>query len=297
MQMLMVATPDHRGLEVLRAGPEDAPPLLFHFGTPGAAVEFPQIADEVLRRGWQFIGYSRPGYGDSTANQGRSVADAAPDVVAILDHLGHDTFVTVGWSGGGPHALACAALLPERCLAAATIASVAPYDADGLDWFAGMAPESRLELAAALESRAALTAYLEAAVPRLAIITGKEIAAELGGLVDEVDRRALSGDFADVLAALSRRAVATGIEGWRDDDLAFVRPWGFDVTELTAPLSIWQGFRDRMVPFDHGRWLASRIPTATSHLYDDEGHLSIVHRIGQILEELDAAGRRRGSQS
>jgi pimeloyl-ACP methyl ester carboxylesterase len=123
-------------------------------------------------------------------------------------------------------------------------------------------------------------------VPGLAAVTGEEVAAALGGLVDEVDRAAITGEFADVLARSFRHAVATGIAGWRDDDLAFAKGWGFDLSKITVPVSVWQGAHDRMVPFEHGKWLAANIPTATVHLYDDEGHLSLVQKLEHIVSDL-----------
>ena len=142
-------------------GQQDGFPLVWHGGTPTAAPEIPHVVRAVTGRGWQLVTYSRPGYAGSTVHPGRNVADAAGDVVAVLDHLRLDRFVTLGWSGGGPHALACAALLPGRCAAAATHAGVAPYDAAGLDWLKGMGPENHAEFGAAVESVETLTTYLE----------------------------------------------------------------------------------------------------------------------------------------
>jgi len=281
-----VRTKDGRDLEVLRDGPPGARPLIYHSGTPTAAVEFPPLADAAADRGWQLVTWSRPGYGDSTPNPGRSVADVTTDTAAVLDHLGQDSFVTLGWSGGGPHALACAALMPDRCAAAATLAGVAPYPAEGLDWLAGMGPENVEEFGASIESPVALTIYLEAQVPDLAEVTGEQVAEMLGGLIDEVDRAALTGDFADMLAAALRRAVSSGIAGWRDDDLAFAKPWGFDLSDITVPVSVWQGAHDRMVPYAHGTWLAAHIPGAHVHLHADEGHLSLASQLPRILDDL-----------
>jgi pimeloyl-ACP methyl ester carboxylesterase len=283
---LTIRTGDGRDLEVLRSGRSDAFPLVYHSGSPTAAHEHPAMQQAAGSQGWQVVTFSRPGYAGSTPAEGRSVADVAADVTAVLDQLGLDRFVTLGWSGGGPHALATAALLPDRCLAAATLAGVAPYDADGLDWFDGMGPENLEEFGAAVESREALETFLHPVAAGLAAVTGEQVAAELGGLIDEVDESALTGDFADVVADAFRRAVSAGIAGWRDDDLAFVRPWGFDLADLRVPVSVWQGAHDRMVPFAHGTWLAAHMPGARVHLYDDEGHLSLVAQLPRILADL-----------
>ncbi|MCW2527610.1 MAG: alpha/beta hydrolase fold protein [Pseudonocardiales bacterium] len=152
---------DGRKLEVLATGPSDGRAFVFHNGTPTAAVAFGPMVDVVTARGLRFVTYSRPGYAGSDPHPGRTVADAAGDVSAIVDHLGIGEFVTAGWSGGGPHALATTALLPDRCRAAATIAGVAPFSAQGLDWLRGMGEENLEEFAAAIEGESSLTSWLE----------------------------------------------------------------------------------------------------------------------------------------
>ena len=284
-----VRTPDGRNLDVLRHGAPDAFPLVFHCGTPNAPAEFPQLFDAVTDRGWQLVAHARPGYAGSARHDGRSIADAASDVAAILDHIGQTEFVVLGWSGGGPHALACAALLPDRCRAAASLAGVAPYDAGGLDFLAGMGPENVEEFGAAARSHDELRDFLENFAAGLRDITAEQVAGELGGLIDHVDRGALTGELAASMARMLRRAVSTGIAGWFDDDLAFVKPWGFDLDTIPVPVSIWQGAHDKMVPFAHGEWLADHVPNARVHLYDDEGHLSLVNQLPRILEDLSAA--------
>jgi pimeloyl-ACP methyl ester carboxylesterase len=270
----------------MRHGPPDGRALVFHVGTPNAPDVFPLLTDALDERGWQLVAYARPGYAGSARREGRSVADAAADTAAVLDDLGIDRFVTIGWSGGGPHALACAALLPDRCDAAASLAGVAPFDAEGLDFLAGMGPENVEEFSVAARSRTELEAFLERDAEKLATVTGGEIGASLGGLVDDVDREALTGELAETMARMLRRALSTGIAGWLDDDLAFVKPWGFDLSQITVPVSIWQGAHDQMVPFAHGEWLAAHVPGARVHLYDDEGHISLVQQLPRILDEL-----------
>jgi pimeloyl-ACP methyl ester carboxylesterase len=284
-----VRAADRRELEVLRHGPASAFPLVFQFGTPNAPAEFAALFDAVDARGWQLVAYARPGYAGSSRHEGRSVADAAGDVATILDAFELGRFVTVGWSGGGPHALACAALLPDRCAAAASLAGVAPYDAAGLDFLAGMGAENVDEFSRAAGSRADLEAMLESWGAGLSAVTGDHVAAMLGDLVDDVDRGALTGELADTMARMIRAALSSGIAGWLDDDLAFVKPWGFDLGAIAVPVSIWQGGHDRMVPFSHGEWLAANIPGARAHLYDDEGHISLVQQLPRILEDLSGS--------
>jgi pimeloyl-ACP methyl ester carboxylesterase len=289
--MGIVELADGRSLEFDVAGAEGGTPLVLHSGTPSAPLIHEPMARIVEARGLRMVVYARPGYAGSTPQPGRTVASAAEDVVALLDHLGAERFYTIGWSGGGPHALACAALLPGRCLAAASVAGVAPHGAAGLDWAAGMGPENVEEFGAAVAGTEPLTAYLDAQVPDLAGVQGEQVAAALGGLVTDVDKAALTGDRADYLAAAFRGAVSTGIAGWLDDDLAFVREWGFDLGAIETPVSVWQGAEDRMVPFAHGRWLAGQIPGAAVHLDPAEGHLSLMFaHFDEIIGELVARG-------
>ena len=287
---LTVRAAGGRDLEVLVDGPEGGAVLLFHGGTPSAATSFRQIVDPASKRGLRTVTYSRPGYAASTAQHDRIVADAAQDSEAILDALGADHFITVGWSGGGPHALACAALLPERCTAAATIGSVAPYGLPGLDWLEGMGPENVTEFGAAVKGEQPLVEFLEGEAPGMRELTGAQIADSLGGLVSEVDRAALTGEFAEALADSFRRSVSTGIAGWRDDDLAFARPWGFEPKSMRVPVAVWHGAQDRMVPFQHGRWLAANVNGAEGRLLEDEGHLSLLNRGDRIIEDLVELG-------
>ena len=279
--------PDGRTLEALSSGPADGRLLVFQTGTPTAAVEYPPLVEIATQRGLRTVMYSRPGYAGSTPQPGRSVAHVVDDIRALLDRLQAETFVTIGWSGGGPHALACAALLPDRCAAAASLAGVAPYAAEGLRWLDGMGPENIEEFSHARQGESALTPWLELEAAQLARVTGGEVAAALGGLVSEIDQAALTGEFAEYLASCFRRAVSTGIAGWRDDDLAFTREWGFDVSQIQRPVAVWQGGEDRMVPFAHGQWLADHIPRARAHLDPHQGHLSLaVAALDQIVDEL-----------
>jgi pimeloyl-ACP methyl ester carboxylesterase len=283
-----VSTPDGRRLEILTGGAPDGLPFLFHGGTPSAALGYRPLWDAAARAGLRLVTYSRPGYGGSTPRPvGPPVpiaADAA-DSAIVLDALGMDHFVTLGWSGGGPRALACAALMPERCLAAVTLAGVAPADADDLDFTGGMGPENVRDFELASRGREALRPVVE-----------EQVVEAFGGLVDEVDAAALTGELADYVAGAFRHAMDQGSAGLLEDNLQVMQPWGFDVADITVPVGVWQGAHDKMVPFAHGRWLAARIPGARVHLYEDEGHLSLVHRMDEMLAELvDLAGPRARS--
>jgi pimeloyl-ACP methyl ester carboxylesterase len=286
-----IQAPDGRQLEVVSAGPDNGRCFLFHSGTPSAAGAYPPLVEELAKRDLRFVTFSRPGYAGSSAMAGRAVGDVVTDVQAILDALKIGSFFCAGQSGGGPHALACAALLADRVIATATLAGVAPWPAEGLDWLAGMGPENLEEFGASIKGRNALEPYLEHEAAGLRDVQPGDVAASLGGLVSDVDKAALSGTYAEFMAGSFRRAVSTGIAGWRDDDLAFVKHWGFDLPSIQSPVAIWQGGADRMVPMAHGAWLAAHIPGAEQHLLPDEGHLSLaLNKIGDVLDGLLAMG-------
>jgi pimeloyl-ACP methyl ester carboxylesterase len=287
--MITITLPDGRRLELEVNGPDEGPVIVFHHGTPGASTPLPLHVRAAAERGHRYVSASRPGYAGSTRLRGRSVADVAADTAAVLDHLGVDTCLTMGWSGGGPHALACGALLPERVRGVNLIAGAAPYGVDGLDFLAGMGPENVVEFGAAVEGEGALRPFLEAQQAELATVTGEQIAAVLGGLVPPVDVASLTGELADCVAAEFRQGLANGVDGWIDDDLAFTRHWGFELADIAVPTYLWQGSEDLMVPFAHGQWLAENIPGVVAHLEQGDGHLSIgVGATDRMFDELVA---------
>jgi len=287
-QRITVGTAAGRQLEVLVTGPADGVPLVFHTGTPGGLVPCRWVSEAAAAHGLRTVMYARPGYGGSTPQPGRRVADCAADVTAILDRLGAAGFVALGWSGGGPHALASAALAGGRCRAVASLAGVAPRGAAGLDWLSGMGPSNIEEFAAAEDGPETLDGLLTGWAAGLAAVTGSEVAESMGGLLSAADQSVLTGEFADYLAASFRAALSTGVAGWRDDDLAFASDWGFGTGDLSAvPTAIWQGGQDLMVPPAHGAWLGSQVAGASIHLLPGEGHLTLVTAlIGQVLAEL-----------
>jgi pimeloyl-ACP methyl ester carboxylesterase len=284
-----IELPDGRLLDIRVSGPEGGTPFVMHHGTPGSLVPFRSVEDAVHRRGLRLVTYSRAGYGGSTRRPGRSVADIAPDFAALLDHLGAERCVTFGWSGGGPHALAVAALLPDRVAGVSLIAGVGPYGQPDLDFLAGMGEDNIHEFGAALKGHDTLAPALEEIAGGFRGASVAQLIESMASLVPDVDRAALKGDAGEDLAADFAEAVRKGAAGWIDDDLAFVRPWGFDPAGVTVPTFLWQGDADLMVPFAHGRWLAERIPGAAAHMLAGEGHISlIVNRIDEVLDELVA---------
>ncbi|MDH2415421.1 alpha/beta fold hydrolase [Nocardioides sp. CER19] len=284
--------PEGRSIEVLTGGDPDGFPLLFHVGSPSAVASYAAVDDAVAAAGLRYITYSRPGYGRSTPRPGPGrYGDDVAESVAVLDHLGIGEFLTAGWSGGGPRALACAALLPARCRAAATLAGVAPYTADGLDWFDGMAEENLAEYGAAEQGPQVYERLVvEQILPMLAA-TPDQIADAMGGLVTPVDKAMVTADFADWMSRTFNHAGAQGAVGVRDDGLAAVAPWGFDLADIRVPVSVWQGRQDAMVPYAHGAWLAAHVPGARAHLFEEEGHLSLFARLDEILTDLKRIGR------
>jgi pimeloyl-ACP methyl ester carboxylesterase len=276
-------TPDGRTLRYVEAGEPDGPLLLSQHGTPGCGRLYRSEVEGAQRLGARLVAYSRPGYDGSTPDAGRSVADAAADVAALLDALGAERFATYGWSGGGPHALACAALLPARCAAAATIAGAAPSDRPDLEFMAGMGDGNVQEFRAAFAGRETLTPMLEQERAGLLAVSPEQVVEAMAPFLSDVDAGALTGELAGHLLGMFRAGLADGVDGWVDDDLAFVEPWGFDLGGIAVPVAIWQGDEDLMVPGAHGRWLAANVGGAEAHLPEREGHLTLfANRIGDI---------------
>ena len=286
-----VRLPDGRRLDLRVSGPACGCPLVFHHGTPGAATPIRALERAAHARGLRLVTTSRPGYGDSSPQPGRSVVDVAADTAAVLAVIGTDRCLVAGWSGGGPHALACGARLGATS-AVLVIAGVAPYRA-GLDWTAGMGRQNVVEFSAALQGEDRLRSYLLGERERLTEVTGADIVASLDVMLPDVDRAALTGEFGEDIAAGFREAVRPGVEGWLEDDIAFTEPWGFEMAEISVPTMIWQGSADLMVPFAHGQWLTSRLPGASAHLEPGEGHLSVgLGALDRMLDELVTVGGR-----
>jgi pimeloyl-ACP methyl ester carboxylesterase len=285
--MATIALADGRSLAVEVSGPESGIPLVFHHGTPGSVRQFRAIQRAADRHGLRLVTMSRAGYGASSRQAGRRVVDVVDDVEALLAHLGADRCVVAGWSGGGPHALATGARLRDRVAGILSIAGIAPYGADGLDFLAGMGEQNIEEFGLALQGEAALRPALTAEARDLAHADAAGLIEGLSTLLPAVDRVAMTSEFGEDLAANIGEGIASGVDGWVDDDLAFVSPWGFDLAEIAVPTFVWQGSEDLMVPFAHGQWLAANVPGAIVHLPQGEGHLSVgIGALDQMLAEL-----------
>lgn len=219
----------------------------------------------------------------------RRVVDVVADTSEVLASLGVESCLVAGWSGGGPHALACAAGL-ERVAGALVIAGLAPFEAVDLQWLEGMGEENVVEFGAALQGEDVLRTLLESQWEDLRVATVEGVIASMNSLLPAVDRAIITDEFGEDLAAQFHEAVRVSVDGWIDDDLAFAQPWGFELSSISVPTMIWQGGADLMVPFAHGRWLAANIPGVNAHLEADEGHLSIgVGALDAMLDELVAA--------
>ncbi|MFI0479112.1 alpha/beta fold hydrolase [Actinomadura sp. 9N215] len=255
-------------------GGADPLTVIWHHGTPNIGAPPRPLFPAAARRAIRWVSYDRPGYGGSSPLPGRDVASAAAEASAVADALGIGRFAVMGHSGGGPHALACGALLPDRVLGVIGAAALAPFDTEGLDWFAGMGAAGRASLRAAAAGRAAKEEY--------------EATAEFDPeMFTPADHAALAGEwswFEDVVGP----AVENGVGGLVDDDLAYVAPWGFDPAGISAPLLVLHGGRDRVVPASHGRWLARHCPTAHLRLSEDDGHISVLNSAAAALDWLRA---------
>ena len=248
--------------------------VCWHHGTPNIGSPPEPLFAAADRLGLRWISYDRPGYGGSTPLPGRDIASAAADTAALADAFGIERLAVMGHSGGGPHALACGALLTDRVIAVVSTAGLAPFDADGLDWFAGMAASGVASLRAAAEGRAAKERFEASGVEYDPEFTADDLAVLEGAW----------SWLGDVVGP----AVAAGPGGLIDDDLAYVAPWGFDPAGVAAPVLILHGGRDRIVPSSHGEWLARRCPTAELRLSPEDGHLSILTSATAALEWLRA---------
>ncbi len=267
-----VTTPDGRILAVQEAGDPSGLPVVVHYGTPMNRHLYGPHVTDAARRGLRLISYDRPGYGGSTPQPGRIPADCAADVRAICESLDLSRIAVWGISGGGPHALATAALLPDLVAAAASVAGPAPYDADGLDWFGGMGQDNANGFRLRLADPAAARAEAEAERNMVLVTSAADVAEELSSLFSPADAAAFTGELADYVILSFREALAPGIEGWWEDQCAEIGPWGFELASISVPVLVVQGRQDQFVPFAHGQWLAARIPGAEAWLREDDGH-------------------------
>jgi pimeloyl-ACP methyl ester carboxylesterase len=282
-----VEGPAGRSLRVYEAGDPAGPMVLAHHGTPADGQLFAPWARDAEARGMRLVSYDRPGYGGSTPHEGRRVADAAADAAAIADALGVERFATWGISGGGPHALACAALLPDRVVGVASLAGVAPFDAPGLNYFSGMGHDNIVEFGAAMQGREAIEPMARAMAEEMVGATPEGLIDLMRTLVSPPDVAVLGAELGAYWAACMPEVFRQGAVGWIDDDLVFLEPFGFDIADIAAPALVWHGRHDLFVPVAHGEWLARAIPGAEARITIDDGHLTLIaNRIPAVHEWL-----------
>jgi pimeloyl-ACP methyl ester carboxylesterase len=283
---VLIDLPDGRTLQVGTLGEPSGQTVLFHHGTPGS-VNLVRMLAPLADDGSLFIvTTSRAGYGKSSRLEGRDVAAVVSDARAALDSLGRSDYVVVGWSGGGPHALACAALDAPRCLAAWSLAGVVPTTMD-FDWTDGMGPENVEEFALAKAGGPEYEARMAFYGDAFSTSTKDNIIELFGGLLSEPDKAVMEPESAreDFVASM-HQGFEMGWRGFFDDDEAMMKEWGFDPTSIAVPVAVWFGQHDLMVPPTHGEWLVKNLPTATKSFFPDDGHVSLVVN---HLDELSSA--------
>jgi pimeloyl-ACP methyl ester carboxylesterase len=274
---------DGRTLSVREGGDPDGFPVLVHNGTPASSLLYEPHLRDAEEKGIRLVSFDRAGYGASTRNEGRSVADVAADVAAAADALEVDRFAVWGISGGGPHALATAALLPDRVTAVAALASIAPFRADGLDFFEGMGEKNVEDFKLVLESDDRHRASLEQDRAQFRAISPEQLVEAWETLLGPADRTVLTGRIAAFVIESTLAGIDPSLDGWFDDDVAFTRDWGFDLGSIRVPALYWHGEQDKFVPFSHGLWLSERIPGVESKLTAEDGHLTLYeHRVPEV---------------
>jgi pimeloyl-ACP methyl ester carboxylesterase len=285
----LVELADGRTLEVASMGNPSGETVFFHHGTPGTSRTVKSLEGLSDFGDFFVVTTSRAGYGQSPRQEGRTIASVVGDVDAALDHFGREEYVALGWSGGGPHALASAALDP-RCRSAVTLASVAPADVD-FDWTEGMGPENVEEFALAQKGGPEYEALMAATGDLLGLATKDNIVEMIAGLLSEPDRAALADDDAcELFVEGVRYGFVNGWRGYFDDNVAMMMPWGFDVGDIAVPTRLFYGDEDLMVPPPHGKWLAAHVPKATVTHHPEEGHFSIfMNHLDEVASALRAS--------
>ena len=275
---------DGRELEIHDNGITSDRAIVFHHGTPGHVSMWSEWLEAAAAAGIRAFAYSRAGYGTSDRNPGRSVISVNNDIAQLLDAKGISKFVSIGWSGGGPHCIANT--FEARNVGAISLAGVGAYGVDDLDFLEGMGPENHDEFGAALKGEAVIDQWMEDNAVAMKVVTGDQIREAFGGLIGDADKAVLEGEAADHMASSMRSALAVSFDGWIDDDLVFVKNWGFDLSAITKPVFLWQGDDDFMVPHAHSYWLEKHIPTATLSFKPGEGHISLGIRYrSEILKQ------------
>jgi pimeloyl-ACP methyl ester carboxylesterase len=277
-----VSAVDGRALMVEVGGDPLGRVILAHNGTPNTRHLRAPWLDDAAEHGIRLISYDRPGYGGSTPQPGRTVADCAADVRSIAEALGVERLAVWGASGGGPHALACAALLPDLVVAVTALCSIAPYGAAGLDYFSGMGQDNVDDIKLYLRDPGAARAKSHQDRLDLLSLSADQLTEGWKSLLSPVDAAAVTGDLATWLVQGFQDGLATSDEGWWEDGAAHLAPWAFDLDTISIPVQVWHGRQDQFVPVQHGEWLAAHVPGAEALISDVDGHLTLFGKIPEV---------------
>ncbi len=287
VETLSVSVEDGGELTVETAGDRTGRPILVHAGSPNSRHLFSGWIQDATERGAWLICYDRPGYGGSTARPGRTVADGAREVRRIAEELGLRRLAVWGFSGGGPYAIASAALLPDFVVAACAVGSIAPYGAPDLDYFSGMGEENVADIRLTLRDLEAARRKADEDRASMLATPADALSQALPTLLSAVDAAVVTGEWAEFLADSMRTGLAPGAEGWWEDSIAHLSPWGVDLAKITVPVKIWHGRHDQFVPIQHGAWLAKHVAGAEAELSDSDGHLTLLtRRVGEVHQWL-----------
>ena len=159
---------------------------------------------------------------------------------------------------------------------AITLAGVGAFGVDDLDFLEGMAQENHDEFGASLQGEDVIQKWFVDNATAFKSAGGVEIREAFGGLISDADKKSMEGSFADVIASAIRSGLAVSFDGWVDDDVAFTKPWGFDLASINKPVKIWQGDQDYMVPHAHSHWLKKHISTAELTFIPGQGHVTLL---------------------
>lgn len=290
--MSTLTLPDGRTYGYEQWGAPAGLPLFSIHGTPGGRLSrYPDVS-LWERLGLRVITVDRPGYGLSTPLPGRAVSHIAADVAAVADHLGIGRFAVHGGSGGGPHALAIAALLADRVLACAAVCSGAPLEPDEI---AAMLEINQVSYRIMTEQgRAGLTEFLAPWRERLLADPVAGLHAAMADAPEQDHDWLARPDVQQVHADSLTDALTPGTEGWVDDCMSMdAEPWGFDPASIGCPTQFWHSDDDANCPLSATRRLASVVPDARLTIWSGQGHTAPSRNAEHVLSELIAAAEAR----
>ena len=264
---------DGRELQYLDNAATSGSAVVFHHGTPGHSSMWNSWLAQLANDGIKAIAISRPGYGTSSRQSNREVFSITSDISELLNSFSVKKFVSIGWSGGGPHSLATT--FEPRNVGAITLAGVGAYGVSDLNFLEGMGQENHDEFGAALSGESSVRNWLIENASAMQKVSGDEIREAFGGLIGVADKAVLEGAYAEEMAASMRAGIEESFDGWIDDDIAFIKHWGFDLAKINKPVHLWQGDDDFMVPHAHSKWLEKHIPNSQLRFIPGEGHISL----------------------